>query len=332
MVNRFAYRLPYDSVVHRGGSSSLVQGIGAEGFVVAPFDDAYSGCFTIPTDDTCAEKGFVPEAYNIPAESTTQQQHADGVNLILERISRGELDKCVLSKVVIKRLDVDLKRTFDNLCEARPDAFVFYFDTPQTGAWIGASPEVLMLRDDNEIQSMSLAGTRIEGYSGEWGSKDINEQRIVTDFIVDTFADAGYDVDTCGPMTHKAGNVEHLMTRITSRPQGNVSDVRLLYELSPTPALCGLPRDATRKTLRDAETFDRGYYGGFCGPVNASGTELKLYVNLRSCCIKNGLCCTYAGGGIVAGSKPESEWAETERKAETILNNLIQTNRTIQNI
>lgn len=324
MTNRFAYRLPHDKEVHRGESSHLVHGIGAEGFVMAPFDDAPHRCFTIPGDEEAMSENFVPEKYTPPMQSTTPEQHACGVNMILGSIASGELDKCVLSKVVVRQIDIDIKRTFEKLCESRPDAFVFYFETPETGAWIGATPEILMLKENGKIVTMSLAGTRVADSQGEWETKDLNEQRIVTDFIIDTMGEAGYSVDAEGPVTHKAGNVEHLMTRISAATRSEADDIRLLYELSPTPALCGLPRDAARKILSDAEQFDRGYYGGFCGPVNSGGSDMKLFVNLRSCCIKDGRCCVYAGGGIVAGSEPNSEWAETERKAETILYSLIE--------
>lgn len=324
MTNRFAYRLPHDKEIHRGESSRLVHGIGAEGFVVAPFDDAANKCFTIPVNDDTVSEVFVPEEYTPPTQSTSPGQHACGVNMILGSIASGELNKCVLSKVVVRQVDIDIDRTFNNLCESRPDAFVFYFETPETGAWIGATPEILMFKGNRTIATMSLAGTRIADSQGEWDVKDLNEQRIVTDFIVDTMSEAGYPVGAEGPMTHKAGNVEHLLTRIITASRSEADDIRLLYELSPTPALCGLPRDAARKILGVAEQFDRGYYGGFCGPINSDGSDMKLFVNLRSCCIKDGRCCIYAGGGIVEGSEPESEWAETERKAETIKHNLIK--------
>lgn len=161
MSNTFAYRLPGSDCIVRGASSTLVKGFGAEGFVVAPFADAETGCFTIPAKDGgCSKTPFVPEIFEIPSHSTSEAAHAAGVNLILDCISRRKLKKCVLAKVSVREAHIDIESTFDALCRAHTDAFVFCFHTPQTGTWIGASPELLLSKKNGELKTMSLTGTR----------------------------------------------------------------------------------------------------------------------------------------------------------------------------
>ena len=322
MTNTFAYRLPHSGCVVRGASSTLVKGFGANGFVVAPFADSATGCFTIPAEDGCTKIPFMPDIYEIPSHSTSEASHAKGINLILECIERRELKKCVLAKVLVKEADIDIEATFTALCSARPDAFVFCFHTPQTGTWIGASPELLLRSKNGRLQTMSLAGTREAGTQGGWGEKDLNEQQIVTDFIADKFHACGFNTEVGERITLKAGNVEHLMTPIEAECSDNGDVQKLLFSLSPTPALCGEPRSLAMHILTEAEQFRRGYYGGFCGPVTDRGRNFDLYVNLRSMCVRNKRYCIFAGGGIVEGSSAQNEWQETEKKAKTILQNI----------
>lgn len=327
MINRFAYRLPDDDTVHRGSSSVLYRGIGKDGFVVAPFENPREGCFTIPAHHVPDGEVYEPEEYRCDFNSTSREAHSAGVRAILDKISTGELDKCVLAKVIVGKGEVDPMESFRSLCESRRDAFVFYFETQATGAWIGASPELLLRVRDGRISTMSLAGTRIADSREEWNNKEINEQRIVTEFIADMLRCHGMEPELAGPVNAKAGNVEHLRTDISAQLPSKWSGMHelenLLYNLSPTPALCGFPRDEAMATLHDVEQFRRGYYGGFCGPVSDGGSLLQMYVNLRSCCIRNARYTIYAGGGIVAGSQTGAEWMETEKKALTIRDNLI---------
>lgn len=324
MINKFAYRLPHASEIIRGESPYLVRGIGCDGFAVAPFKDAEHCCFTIPQEPSGYDNSvrFIPSEYGIPLASTPEKSHAAGVDNILRQIDNGKLQKAVLAKVIVRTVGIDIESTFMTLCETRPDAFVFYFSTPQTGTWLGASPELLLRRHNDRFSTMSLAGTRPAQSKGEWPEKDKTEQRIVTDFITDTFRASGLCTETGKTVTLVAGNVEHIMTPVVGTGDCDACD--LLYSLSPTPALCGKPRQYAMEVLRETEGFDRGYYGGFCGPVSDLGRKFELYVNLRSSCIKNYRCCIFTGGGIVAGSEARMEWLESERKASTILQCLRQ--------
>ncbi len=109
---------------------------------------------------------------------------------------------------------------------------------------------------------------------------------------------------------------------------------RLLDLINPTPALCGTPLEAALEDIRDFEHHTRGCYGGFVGirhyrpsPANDDGGSIspggfRSFVNLRSARISSlpgGYFEILAGGGLLQGSDPASEWAETESKASRLL-------------
>lgn len=199
---------------------------------------------------------------------------------------------------------------------AYPATFRFMYHTPETGSWIGATPEILLSRDNatSTITTMSLAGTRMRS-DKPWDCKNRAEHDFVTDYIVNIFQSEGIE-----PHTHEAenvayGDIEHLCHRITAHYEGKIFP--LLHRLSPTPALAGVPVDSALRHIATYESHDRGCYGGYVGVCDNDG--LHAFVNLRSVRFDGGDYCIYAGGGITAASSPESEWEETEAKVKKLL-------------
>jgi isochorismate synthase EntC len=113
--------------------------------------------------------------------------------------------------------------------------------------------------------------------------------------------------------------VSHLATRVRGvlrRPAP--SALALAGLLHPTPAVGGLPRAAALATIADLEGFDRGLYAGPVGWVDAAG-DGEWAVALRGAQLDGPRARLVAGAGIVAGSDPEAEWAETEAKLRPML-------------
>lgn len=335
-MNWFAYRLPGESGVKTGSSATIIRGIGEAGFAIAPFDRNPDGFITIPeglTDGIFeSEDDSVGSLYAFPAVSTSASKHEKTVIAIKRLIDEGRLRKCVAARVIVREDRIDLHDTFLSLCEAYPEAFVFCFHTSVTGTWIGASPETLLIKKGDSLISMALAGTRPAGTNGEWDKKNIEEQRIVSGFISDKLIENGFMPHPGNTHTYTAGPVEHIRTVFTARDAVSDKDaclhkaLKTAFDLSPTPALAGYPRPESMKAIKAYEDFERGYYGGFCGPVTAGG-DFSFFVNLRSARILPDRLCVYAGGGIMKESDPMSEWEETERKAQTCLGRIQTDNR-----
>ncbi len=330
-MNWFKYRLPDTTEVVCGASRNLINDFG-KGFVIAPFNNPAKGIKTIPFDFIPDTSAITPEHSSLP-ESTLKYDHRQEVETIIRSLTDCG-GKVVAARVIRMETAIDLNATFDALCHAYTGAFVFMFSTQIAGTWIGASPELLLQTADDSIRTMSLAGTRPAGKNTEWDIKNIEEQSLVTSFILSCLSKRYIDVSHSEPFTKNAGNIEHICTKITARVPNSFtmksSDEHLrdvLCELSPTPALCGSKRELSYRIIEQCEKFDREMYGGFCGPNDIDG-KTSFYVNLRSAKCSESAICVFTGGGITPLSDPEKEWEETEIKSKTIITKIKKKNET----
>ncbi len=312
----YAYRMPGDMMVSFGSSEGTVEGIGQPGFVIAPFLPGQH-ILTIPYAP--AKRENRNEAFPFPASSTTKEEYLKEIAEIQKEIEHRSDQKIVAARTCVVNEPIDAAVTFINLVRAYPDAYVYCFSTPETGCWIGATPELLLRRNQEGIFTMALAGTRLAGTPGEWDNKNRQEQEMVADYVVKAITDSGLIAEKQPTYTREAGNVEHLCTPIFAKvnPGDGFDLTDLLHRLSPTPATAGEPREKALKVIEECETFPRAYYGGFCGPMR-NDKDLNLYVILRCARVEKDRYALFAGGGITAASDPDAEWDETELKLSTL--------------
>jgi isochorismate synthase len=248
------------------------------------------------------------------------------VEKIKTAIQYNTLDKLVLSRIHYEPRPQDFKMDlyFRNLHDEYPDAFVYMLCIPGLGCWSGASPEPLVTIENNEVETISLAGTRkyedIPSKKSGWTAKEYEEQQLVTNYIEEVLKRREIpEYFRHGPETQRAGNLLHLKTEFKFSLQYLKEDVSgFIDELHPTPSISGLPKEEARLYLQQIENHQREYYAGFLGPVNISGA-LSLYVNLRCMKVYPGELALYLGAGITSGSNPEDEWEETNSKKMTLL-------------
>lgn len=341
------WRLPDETDQHSIGANHLVRGIN-RGFVISPFlpelFDEYT--FTIPlerygehneTDDYCLSNEL-PEPFPFPKTSTTAQQHAAAITKIKQKLDEIAINtphsKVVSATVKLIEKKIDLYKLFQNLCRKYPSAFIFLVNTPVSGVMFGATPELLIKCKDDNCTTMALAGTRPVHSKIDWDNKNIEEQAIVRNYILDELQQNGYICQVGDLHTRAAGPVEHICNvidfhAIDSEQISEPADIYdqtsfILRQLSPTPALAGYPKDLSIQTIKETEHFRRGYYGGFLGPVN-SPADYKMFVNLRSGRIsgkgEDNLTQTialYAGGGITCHSEIQLEQTEVSNKLSTL--------------
>ncbi len=251
------------------------------------------------------------------------------VDSTIDFIVASGVKKVVVSRAASTPLarDFDPVATFQALCQRYPTAFVSLVAIPGVGTWIGASPELLLATDGRALHTMALASTQAQRpgqplHAVRWGAKEIEEQALVGDYIRDFFSRAGArQVDEIGPRTVAAGNVVHLQSDFTvTAPRDQLMTLanRVLHELHPTSAVCGMPKDKALAFILQHEGYDRSFYSGYLGPVHIDG-QSHLYVNLRCMQLRETLAYLYVGGGVTADSSPDAEWRETELKAGTLL-------------
>jgi isochorismate synthase EntC len=153
--------------------------------------------------------------------------------------------------------------------------------------------------------------------------KQRSEHRIVIDAVVAGLARHCDEVVAGEPEAVRYTAVTHLATRIRGRIRHNASALDLALDLHPTPAVGGTPNDAARKAITELEPFDRGHYAAPVGWVDAHG-DGEFAVALRCAELRGSHARLLAGAGIVAGSDPDDEWAETQAKLEPMLRALVR--------
>ncbi|PSL04948.1 chorismate-binding protein [Cecembia rubra] len=245
-----------------------------------------------------------------------------------QAIREGKLNKIVPARLKKKQLSdkFDLVQSIISLTKSYPNAFINFFHIPDLGSWLGASPEILIQTKGNTFYTMSLAGTqKAKGdnpmKNAAWTQKEIEEQALVSRYIVDCFKKIRLrEYDEQGPKTVIAGNLLHLRSdffvdmQATNFPQLGSVMLKLLH---PTSAVCGMPREKAFEFLREYEKLDRSLFAGFIGPVNVE-EETSIFVNLRTARLTEKEALLYAGAGVTEDSIPEKEWEETEMKCEII--------------
>ncbi|KAF1016853.1 MAG: Isochorismate synthase DhbC [Stenotrophomonas maltophilia] len=124
------------------------------------------------------------------------------------------------------------------------------------------------------------------------------------------------------PSLHATASMWHLGTRIhATLDDASVDAATLLAALHPTPAVCGTPRALALQQIRELEPLPRGFYAGAVGWLDAQG-DGDWYVAIGCAALQDRALRLYAGAGIVAGSQPEAEVAETAAKFTALLNAL----------
>ena len=300
------------------------------GFRVMPFDMRSSDMpFSIYPDTFPADKERLQalpvrnvEERALVGEDIDYDSYIGCVNWLVDMMETGkDFSKLVYSRTITRPCDTKtfLPQYYARLCNLYRSAYVFIVHYPGVCGWIGATPEVLLVSQPQGYATMALAGTRKAGSTEEWGSKEIEEQQYVTQYIAEKLQQCGLNDVTMHTCTKQAAQVEHLCTHFDIKVQHEafLRD-RLLSSLHPTPAVAGVPMPYVMSVIDSVETLSRRYYGGYLGEAWSDGS-CKLYVNLRSMEFTSDAVRLYVGGGLTAQSVAQDEWNETCAKSQTLL-------------
>lgn len=326
----------HDNTVHE------VSDFSESGFVFAPFD-ATQQAILIPFEDiqqaTITDISIL-ETSTI-SENISAKAHKKHINLVqkgVDTIKNSSIEKIVLSRKEEVITEKDPFVLFQQLLAAYKTAFVYIWFHPKIGMWLGATPETLVNAKGSTFKTMSLAGTRKleKDVAISWDQKEIEEQQIVTDYIVERLQDVTTNVTVSKAETHQAGSLFHLRSMISGRISSSVNIGNIITTLHPTPAICGFPTQEAKDFILKEEGYNRKFYTGYLGELNVREetsrnrnrknqensayrtvrTNSELYVNLRCMELNVTNATLYIGGGITKDSNPESEWQETLAKSQ----------------
>lgn len=295
-------------------------------------------------------RGLDPDAIVMRSEPSEEQYKAD-VSEAVRLINRGHLDKVVLArKLYIKSSKtVQAEPILSALLLLNPEGYTFSvplterkeagdngmpasidLQTKSTVTLLGASPELLIRRSGMEVTANPLAGSipRSEDPVEDLkraqnlliSSKDLHEHELVVKAISTALRPLCKELYVPQkPSLVATETMWHLSTEMTGvLEDSSTTSLELAMAMHPTPAVCGTPTKEAKQTIDHIEAFDRDYYTGMIGWCDDEG-DGEWVVTIRCAEIEENGLRLYAGAGIVAGSKPEDELAETAAKLGTFL-------------
>lgn len=240
------------------------------------------------------------------------------------RIGDGALDKVVLARDLLAeaQTDIDIHWLLRRLAAEYSRTWVFSVD-----GLVGATPEMLCRLERGLVTSRVLAGTirRTGDDEGDLtlaaslarSSKDLEEHEYAVRSVAEALTPHCTSMNTPEtPFVLHLPNVMHLATDVTGRLRNGVSSIALAESLHPSAAVCGTPRETAFATIAELEKMDRGRYAGPVGWVDASG-DGEWGIALRCGLLEDQdprRMRLFAGCGIVAGSDPAAELAESDAK------------------
>lgn len=259
----------------------------------------------------------------------TEQQWVAAVREAVETINAGDLQKVVLARMVsvLAQSPLDHGEIVRRLRRSYPGCFTFCYDS-----LVGASPELLIRRLGDVVDSIPLAGSCPRGAGPgqdarlgaalKASKKNLNEHALAVQTVVDRLDEYCESlVAEPEPSLLLLANLQHLSTKIQGTLLGSADALQLAGALHPTAAVCGVPVDKALQAIRRWEGFQRGRYAGPIGWMDRRG-DGEWALALRCAELDGSRAQVFAGAGIVADSDPGAELEETTLKLQAILSAL----------
>ncbi len=245
-------------------------------------------------------------------------------------ITEGDIMQVVLSQRMSKPFHASPMALYRSLRSLNPSPYMFYFDLEDFHV-VGASPEILVRLEGDNVTVRPIAGTR------KRGANPAEDAELAADLLADQKEIAEHTQlldlgrNDCGRVA-KVGSVKltermiierysHVM-HIVSNVEGKLNDgldaLDVLKATFPAGTVSGAPKVRAMEIIDELEPVKRGIYAGSVGYLSFSG-DMDLAIAIRTAVVKDGQLHVQAGAGIVADSNPQSEWDETQNKARAVL-------------
>jgi isochorismate synthase len=264
-------------------------------------------------------------AFPSRVEASHGAEYQRTVAAALDAIEAGRLHKVMVARALhvegeevfaVAALLAQLKARF-------PSCTLFSLQGRDGAQFVGATPERLCAIESGRLATEALAGTSRPDEAEELlhSEKDLREHKVVVDEIRRAVESFALDVRAPDrPGVKRLPNVAHLHTPIDVSLRPGVSAAQLIRALHPTPSVGGAPKERAFSFLVESEPLERGWYAG---PIGVFGPDrVEAYVALRCALIHGRAARVYVGAGVVAGSTPAAELAETRLKATALLSAL----------
>ena len=258
--------------------------------------------------------------------SISDERWREQVTTAIAAIKNNQLEKVVLARdlTATSNAGIDIRNLLQRLEIEYPSTWLFFVD-----GLIGATPELLVRLSKSLVTSRVLAGTiRKSGNEDRdlalaaslaKSSKDLEEHEYAVKSVADALAPFCSSTNVPeSPFVLHLSNVMHLATDVTGvlNDSAKQADIFTLVEkLHPSAAVCGTPTDEAKKLITSLEEMNRGRYSGPVGWIDAHGDgEIAIALRCGQLSADHKSIRIFAGCGIVAGSDPANEYAESQAK------------------
>ena len=255
---------------------------------------------------------------------------SENVSSALDSIAGNVMGKVVLARksTIEFAHPVESMPLLHKLRLINPDSFHFYIQPANDHAFLGGPPDRLYRRDNRQIYSEAVAGTRIRGNSDSedklleqellTSEKDLREHNFVHQSVKQALEKLCTTIHSPGDIkVIKLAKIQHLYSNFTGTLSNGIAEADIISALHPTPAVGGVPTKIALRKLWELESFDRGWYAGPVGWIGSNHSEFA--VAIRSGLVHSNKLTLYSGAGIVTGSEPLGEWEEIENKINNFL-------------
>lgn len=270
-----------------------------------------------------------PEALRVTS-NRTQAEFEDMVRRSIAYIQAGDVFQVVPSQRLSRHVNAAPFTIYRALRAINPSPYMFYLDI-QSFHIIGASPELLVRYEDNEVTIRPIAGTRPRGVDRQSDEQfavelknDAKEQAEHV-MLVDLARNDVGRVSTTGSVQvsefmdiERYSHVMHMVSNITGQLRPGLTPYDALRAGFPAGTVSGAPKIRAMEIISELEGEQRGVYAGAVGYFSHSGNQ-ETAIALRTMVLKDGQAYIQAGCGVVADSDPTAEYLESLNKAKALL-------------
>ena len=286
---------------------------------------------TLTTPAESAVKKFKQITNFFEFESNfSKEEYCDAVNTIKNYIAEGDVMQVVLAQDFSASFDKDPFNLYKAIRELNPSPYMYFLDLDECQI-VGASPEILVRLEENEINLRPLAGTRKRGKNPEEDKsneddllndpKEIAEHLMLIDLgrnDVGRVSEIGSVLVTDKMIIEKYSHVMHIVSNVMGKIAAGLSYFDVLKAALPAGTLSGAPKIRAMEIINELEPSSRGIYGGAIGYIGWNG-NMDTAIAIRTAVIKDKTIHVGAGAGVVADSVPENEWLECRQKSKVFM-------------
>ena len=260
----------------------------------------------------------------------TKAEYLAAVSTIKNYIAEGDVMQVVLAQDFSANFDLDPFDLYKAIRELNPSPYMYYLNLDECQI-VGASPEILVRLENQEVTLRPMAGTRKRGKNlAEDKSnqsallndpKEIAEHLMLIDLgrnDVGRVSEIGSVKVTAKMIVEKYSHVMHIVSNVVGRLISGLNYFDVLKAALPAGTLSGAPKIRAMEIIHELEPSSRGIYGGAIGYIGWNG-NMDTAIAIRTAVIKDKTIHVGAGAGVVADSVPENEWLECRQKSKVFM-------------